>query len=198
MKLFLATGNEHKVEEMKKIISDLDVELVSKTEYEDMPEVVEDADTFTGNALKKARELCEYTALPTIADDSGLVVDVLDGQPGVYSARFAGVGATDQDNNEKLLQMLEGISVGKRKAYFISAMALVRPSGQEDIVTGRCYGKIGFEEIGEAGFGYDPLFIAEGYEQTFAQLGSEIKNKISHRAKSLAKMKKILVGSVES
>ena len=193
MKLFIATSNLHKVKEMKEILSALDVEIVSKEDMGEIPEVVEDRDSFTGNALKKAKVMQQKFDLPTIADDSGLVVDVLDGKPGVYSARFAGKDATDKDNNEKLLSLLNDIEDKSRAAYFVCAMAFIDSEGAETIVKGKCEGKIGFEAKGDNGFGYDPLFIPEGYQQTFAQLGEEIKNKISHRAKALAKMKKVLM-----
>ncbi|WP_027338896.1 RdgB/HAM1 family non-canonical purine NTP pyrophosphatase [Halonatronum saccharophilum] len=192
MKFFLATGNLHKIEEMKKILKGNNIDLISKLDIGDIPEVVEDSKEFKGNALKKAREICEYTKMPTLADDSGLVVDVLDGKPGVYSARFAGEGATDKENNKKLLELLKGVPVEERSAYFISSIALVFTDGREEIFEGRCYGSIGFEEKGEEGFGYDPLFIPKGYERTFAQIGAEIKNEISHRANALVELKEFL------
>ncbi|MCK8815840.1 XTP/dITP diphosphatase [Natroniella sulfidigena] len=193
MKLFLATGNENKVKEMKEILSDTEIEILSQADIGELPEVVEDATTFTGNALKKARELGQQTQLPTIADDSGLVVKALDGQPGVYSARFAGEDATDEANNQKLLESLAEVPLEERTAYFACAMAFVSPTGEEKVVQGRCEGKIALEPKGEAGFGYDPLFIVDGYERTFAQLGAETKNQVSHRAKALEKMKDFLV-----
>jgi len=193
MKLFLATGNQHKIEEMEKILADTDIEILSKNDIETMPEVIEDQDTFTGNSLKKAREIAEYIGMSTIADDSGLVVKALNGQPGVYSARFAGENATDQENNQKLLKLLKDTPLAEREAYFICAMAFVSGDGQEYTVTGKCHGYITFEPQGEEGFGYDPLFIPNGYEKSFAQLGSGVKNKISHRAKALDKMKNILI-----
>ncbi|GAB6099122.1 XTP/dITP diphosphatase [Halanaerocella petrolearia] len=193
MRLFLATGNDHKIEEMTKLLSDTDIEIVSKYDFDKVPEVIEDANTFTGNALKKANELCEYTKLPTIADDSGLVVEALDGRPGVYSARFAGKDASDQENNQKLLTLLEDVPQSKRKAHFTCAIAFVTPNGQEEVAIGKCQGNIAFEFQGESGFGYDPLFIPQGYEVSFAQLGNNIKDQISHRSKALAEMKPILV-----
>ena len=193
MKLFLATGNQHKIEEMKKILADTDIEILSKNDIETMPEVIEDQDTFIGNSLKKAREIAEYIGMATIADDSGLVVQALNGQPGVYSARFAGENATDQENNQKLLELLKDIPLAEREAYFICAMAFVSTEGEEYTVTGKCPGHITFKAQGEEGFGYDPLFIPKVYKKSFAQLGSEVKNKISHRAKALDKMKDYLI-----
>ncbi|WP_408954946.1 XTP/dITP diphosphatase [Natroniella sp. ANB-PHB2] len=193
MKLFLATGNKNKVKEMKEILADTEIEILSQVDIGDLPEVIEDANTFTGNALKKARELGQYTKLPVIADDSGLVVEALDGQPGVYSARFAGEDATAEENNQKLLDSLKEVSSEKRTAYFICAMAFVTSEGEEKVVQGKCEGRIAMEPKGEMGFGYDPLFIVDGYDQTFAQLGADVKNRISHRAYALKKMKKLLV-----
>ena len=193
MKLFLATGNQHKVKEMKEILADIDIEILSQADYSDLPEVIEDTDTFRGNALKKARELGDYVGLPAIADDSGLVVEALNGRPGVYSARFAGEEATDEENNNKLLDLLAEVPPEQRQAHFTCAMAFVTPAGEEEIVIGKCQGQIAAQPKGEAGFGYDPLFIPEGYEASFAQLGSEIKNKISHRGRALEKMEQVLV-----
>ncbi|MGM0501780.1 MAG: XTP/dITP diphosphatase [Bacillota bacterium] len=193
MKIFIATSNLNKVEEMKDILSDIEVEIVSKEDVGEIPEVVEDRDSFVGNALKKARVMQREFDVATIADDSGLVVEALDGNPGVYSARFAGVNASDRENNQKLLGLLSGIEDNCREAYFICAMAFIEPDGTVSIVEGRCYGQIAFEPKGENGFGYDPLFIPDGYQKTFAQLDSKIKNEISHRAQALKKMKKVLI-----
>ncbi|MCK8827860.1 XTP/dITP diphosphatase [Natroniella acetigena] len=193
MKVFLATGNKNKVKEMKQILADTEIEISSQADIGTFPEVVEDATTFTGNALKKAREFGQHTKLPAIADDSGLVVEALDGQPGVYSARFAGEDATDEENNQKLLDSLKGVPMEKRTAYFSCAMAFVTPEGEEKVVQGKCEGRIALEPKGEGGFGYDPLFIVDDYEQTFAQMGSEVKNQISHRANALEKIKNFLV-----
>ncbi|GAB6138881.1 XTP/dITP diphosphatase [Halanaerobaculum tunisiense] len=193
MRLFLATGNDHKIKEVIEMLADTDIEVVSKYDFSQVPEVVEDATTFRGNALKKARELCNYTGLSTIADDSGLVVEALDGQPGVYSARFAGSEASDQANNQKLLRLLKDTPQSQRDAYFTCAIALVTSEEREEVVTGKCEGRIASGPQGRAGFGYDPLFIPAGYQKSFAQLGSQVKNQISHRAKALDKMKQILV-----
>ncbi|TDX48809.1 XTP/dITP diphosphatase [Orenia marismortui] len=195
MKLFLATGNQHKIDEMKKILANTKIEIISKNDIDSLPEVIEDQDTFIGNALKKAREISNYTGFPTISDDSGLVVEALDGSPGVYSARFAGVDASDKDNNKKLLKLLKNTPKEERGAYFSCAMAFVSPEGEEYTVTGRCDGVIDIEEKGSGGFGYDPLFVPTGYQQSFAELGDEIKNRISHRAKALKKMKDYLLNN---
>ena len=194
MKLFIATSNLNKVQEMKEILSEFDIEILSKEDVGDLPEVEEDRGTFAGNALKKAKTIQQEVGLPTIADDSGLSVEALNGQPGVYSARFAGEDATDQENNRKLLGLLSGLEDNRRRAHFICVMAFIDEDGNEEIVEGKCHGEIGFEPQGVNGFGYDPLFIPDGYQKTFAQLNSEVKNKISHRAKALKKMRQVLVG----
>lgn len=193
MKLFIATSNLNKVREMKEILDNLDIEVISKEDVGELPAVEEDKITFAGNALKKAKVIQQEVGLPTIADDSGLVVDALDGKPGVYSARFAGENATDQENNRKLLGFLSGLEDNCRRAHFVCVMAFIDGTGEEEIVQGQCHGEIGFEPRGENGFGYDPLFIPDGYKETFAQLEGEVKNKISHRAKALDKMKSILL-----
>lgn len=192
MKLFIATSNPNKVKEMKEILADFDLEILSKEDVGELPEVKEDKSTFAGNALKKAKVIQQEVGIPTVADDSGLAVDALDGKPGVYSARFAGEDATDQDNNRKLLGLLSGLEDDRRRAHFVCVMAFIDTTGDEEIVEGRCHGEIGFEPRGNNGFGYDPLFIPEGYKKTFAELDSRIKNKISHRAKALDKLKRVL------
>ena len=193
MKLFIATSNMNKVKEMREMLSDLDVEILSKEDVGELPEVEEDRGTFAGNALKKAKVMQQEVNLPTIADDSGLSVEALNGNPGVYSARFAGEDATDQENNRKLLGLLSGLEDNRRRAHFVCVMAFIDEDGNEEIVEGKCHGEIGFEPRGSNGFGYDPLFIPDGYKKTFAQLESEVKNKISHRARALEKMKKVLL-----
>ncbi|MBM7624846.1 XTP/dITP diphosphatase [Sporohalobacter salinus] len=191
-RIFLATGNKGKVKEIKDLLVGLDVEIMTTFDLGEAPEVVEDGVTLEENAIKKARELADYTELLTIADDTGLLVDALDGRPGVYSARYAGKDATYADNNRKLLSELSDIPLGKRTARFKTVMALVKPTGEIKTVEGICEGKIGFEAKGEQGFGYDPLFIPQGYSSTFAEMESELKNQISHRAKALNKLKEVL------
>ncbi|SJZ68442.1 XTP/dITP diphosphatase [Selenihalanaerobacter shriftii] len=196
-KIFLATGNQGKIKEMKELLSNLDIEIVTSDQFEDVPEVIEDGDTLADNAIKKAKELAEYTGLIAIADDTGLIVDALDGKPGVYSARYAGENATDEENNKKLLHELADLSLEERTARFKTVVALANPGQEEESIAfktiqGVCEGQIGYKPLGENGFGYDPLFIPKGYDRTFAQLNSEVKNQISHRAKALIKMKKYL------
>jgi len=186
MKLLIATRNQHKLREIREIFSLPGLEIVSVSDYTDLPEVEEDGSTFAENAAKKAVTLAHIAGVWTLADDSGLVVDALDGAPGIYSARFAGPAAGAEENNAKLLKSLKNTDV--RTARFVCAMALCAPEqGEVMLVEGRCEGRIISEGRGAGGFGYDPLFIPEGYEQTFAELGSEIKNCISHRAQALVK-----------
>jgi XTP/dITP diphosphohydrolase len=186
MKLLLATRNRNKVKEIKEIFNIPELELFAADEIEGLPDdVEEDAATFEGNALKKASVLCNASGMWTLADDSGLEVDALDGAPGVYSARFAGPECCTAANNAKLLDELKG--VGDRRARFRCAMALCAPDGRSWTVDGSCTGAIIEEPRGEAGFGYDPLFVPDGYSQTFAELGCDVKNRISHRANALSK-----------
>lgn len=184
MKLLLATRNANKVREIKEIFTSASIELVSADDVPGLPEdVEEDADTFAGNALKKARTLCAASGLWTLADDSGLEVKALGNEPGVHSARYAGEPANTPANNAKLLKNLAGVT--DRSARFRCAIALCAPDGREWTVEGACPGRIIDSPRGTTGFGYDPLFVPDGYDQTFAELGSETKNRISHRARAL-------------
>lgn len=184
MKLLIATHNAHKLAEIRAVLNMSGVEIIGMDEFPDVPEVVEDGDTFAANAIKKAVEVAKATGLRTMADDSGLEVDALDGAPGIYSARYAGAPSNDVANNCKLLSALEGIA--NRAARFRCVIAVAEPDGSAKTVDGCCEGQIGRELKGENGFGYDPLFTPVGYNKTFAELGDEIKNKISHRAMALS------------
>ena len=157
-----------------------------------MPEIEEDGKSFAENALKKARFYSKYFGKLTLSDDSGLEVDILKGLPGIYSARYAGKGATNREKNEKLLREMEGFPLSKRGARFKCAIAIVSPDGREAVVEGSCKGRIGFREVGGKGFGYDPLFILPQFGRTMAQLSLEEKNRVSHRGKALKKLKKII------
>jgi XTP/dITP diphosphohydrolase len=152
----------------------------------------EDGKSFAENALKKARIYSGIYGKVTIADDSGLEVDILNREPGIYSARFAGKGTSDRKNNQKLLDRMEGIPSSKRGARFKCAIAIVSPQGRETVVEGECRGRIGFREVGKRGFGYDPLFIFSRLGKTMAQLTVEEKNRISHRGKALRKLRRII------
>jgi XTP/dITP diphosphohydrolase len=208
----LATRNAHKVDEIRAILG-CNFRFLTLNDFSDAPKVVEDADTFAGNAAKKAFELAKWLALPNsefgirnselnfvLADDSGLEVDALGGNPGVHSARFAATDSAksgntpDADNNAKLLRLLENVPQGKRTARFRCVIALVEINPQSSILNpqlfdGACEGKIIFAPRGKNGFGYDPLFVPNDFEQTFAEMGDEVKNKLSHRAKALEKLK---------
>lgn len=192
-KLILSSGNAHKVQEIKSILEEFDLEVVSKNEMGlSNFEVEEDGDTLEYNALKKARELSKLVEGIVIADDTGLFVDALKGAPGVYSARYAGEDCDYKANNKKLIEELEGVQEAERTARFRTVMAVIFEDGEEAMIEGVCEGKILTEAVGDAGFGYDPLFQPIGYDSTFAELGAEIKNKISHRAKALVNMKEYL------
>ncbi len=191
--IVIATSNNHKLEEIKAILEDLDYDIYSLKDVNlDGIEIVEDGKTFEHNALIKAREIAKRTNLIAIADDSGLEVDAIGKKPGIYSARFAGENATDYENRQKLLKSLQNVQMSKRTARFVSAVAVVFPDGKEFVVRGICEGKICFEEIGENGFGYDSIFMVDGYNKTFAQIPSYVKNSISHRAIALNNMKEEL------
>lgn len=197
--IIVASGNEHKIQEIKDILKGLPYNILSKNEIglQDV-EVEENGKTLEENALKKALEISEKCEDIVIADDTGLFVDKLDGQPGVYSSRYAGENVTYEDNNRKLLKELEGIPLQERTAVFRTVMAIVFEDKSYKTVTGECKGKIALSPGGKGGFGYDPLFIVDGYDKTFAELGDEIKNKISHRANALVKLREELENLVRN
>ena len=191
-KLLVASNNQGKIKEIRATLDDFKLKILGLKEFPQIPEIKEDGNTFKENALKKARTGAEKTGLLTLADDSGLVVDYLNGKPGIYSARFAGADATDADNNQKLLKQLKGVPSQKRTAHFKCVMALVDPKKEKEFTkTGTCNGVITNEPRGDQGFGYDPLFLLPGYEKTMAELPAEVKNKISHRAHALEKIKEV-------
>jgi len=188
----IATRNKGKIREIREALNGLDLRIYALSDFPNVPNIEEDGKNFTENALKKARFYSKYFEMMTIADDSGLEVDSLKGLPGIYSARYAGEGASSQANNQKLLSALEGVPVSKRGAKFKCLLAMVSPDGKEAIAEGSCNGSIGFREKGKRGFGYDPLFILPKYGKTMAQLSLEEKNKISHRGKALRKIRKLM------
>lgn len=195
-RLVAATGNRNKVKEIREILKDMPIYIISLDDLNIDVEVVEDGDTFEDNAEKKAVEIMKITGEPTLADDSGLEVDALDGMPGVYSARFAGAHGDYKKNNEKLLELMKCVPYEKRSARFVTAVVLAYPDGRKITARGEIEGFISTEPRGENGFGYDPLFIVPDYNKTFAELGDEIKNKISHRGRALEEMKKKLAKGV--
>jgi len=194
MRLLVATMNEGKLREYQRLLAEVpDLELETMASLNTRVDVTEDRDTFMGNARKKASEIAAVAGLACLADDSGLEVDALGGRPGVFSARYAGEGATDARNNEKLLEALRAVPDAERGARFRCAIVVVDAQGRElAAVDGACEGRIGHAPRGTHGFGYDPLFIPAGYEQTMAELAHETKNEISHRAEAAAKLVPIL------
>lgn len=192
MEIVLATRNPHKAEELKELLKDLDLKILSLSDFPEIPEVDEGSETFRENAVKKALIVARLIDKIALADDSGLEVDALGGSPGVLSSRFAGSGATDEENNEKVLTLLKGVPKEKRKARFRCIIAVAQPTGEVEAVEGTLEGEIGLRPEGKAGFGYDSLFIVPEYGKTVAQLGRDIKNRISHRAKAVEEAKRIL------
>lgn len=184
MKILIASRNAHKIQEIREIFDLPGVEWVSTAEFPDLRDVEEDGDTFEANAVKKATELARATGLWALADDSGLEVAALGNAPGVYSARYAGEPCSHANNNAKLLRELEGKS--DRSARFRCVAALSDPSGRAETVSGSCPGRIVERLRGAKGFGYDPLFVPDGHAQTFAEMGNEQKNALSHRGRALA------------
>lgn len=182
MKLIIASNNKHKIYEIKKMLGGKFSEILSLADAKISHETVEDGETFLENAFKKAREIAAISGCASLADDSGICVDALDGAPGVYSARFS--GGSDEDNNALLLKKLEGKE--NRSAHYTCAMALVYPDGKEISAEGYMYGEITDDPRGERGFGYDPLFIPAGEKRTVAEMTDDEKNAISHRANALA------------
>ena len=185
--IVLATTNKNKIKEFQEMVKNLPVEIKSIADFGTIPECVEDGETFDDNAYKKALHTAKILGLPAIADDSGLEVEALGGAPGVYSARFAGENATDQDNCEKLLKEMEGKK--NRKARFQCVLSIAVPSGPALTYEGSCEGTILTAKKGDSGFGYDPLFFYEPFGKSFAECDMDEKNKVSHRGKALAELK---------
>lgn len=189
----IATQNRHKIEEIEKITKNFGFRLISGKEAGiDGVEVVEDGTTFEENSYKKASEIMKLTGMITIADDSGLEVDALGGRPGVYSARYAGEDASDEDNNKKLMEELENVPYEKRTARYVCVITMIFPDGRKLVARGETEGHIATGPSGTNGFGYDPYFIPEGYDRTFGCIDLEEKNKISHRARALEKLAQLL------
>lgn len=198
MKIVFATKNEGKVKEISEMLAGMDIELVSLNHFKSLPEIVEDGQTYLENALKKAKSISEFTGETVLADDSGLQVDILEGAPGIYSARYAGEDATDEDNNVKLLARLKDVPDEKRTASFFCALVLYHQDGHYDAFEGRWQGRIIDERRGTNGFGYDPIFLSLHLNKTAAELPPEIKNKISHRGQAFAKLKSHLSKDIKS
>ena len=194
--LVLATRNPHKLEEAGAILSGADIVVRGLEDFGDIPEVVEDRDTFEGNAAKKAEEVSRATGLPALADDSGLVVDALGGAPGVLSARYAGGDGDDNArnsaNNAKLLSEMQAVADADRAARFVCVIALARDGRETRFFRGETSGMIGREPKGRGGFGYDPLFMSDDLGVTFAEAGPDEKNAVSHRGRALAAFADVL------
>ncbi|HKR02146.1 MAG TPA: XTP/dITP diphosphatase [Pyrinomonadaceae bacterium] len=193
--LLIATGNRGKVAEYQSLLATLPLQLRDLSEFPGAGEVEETGATFSENAILKARVYALRTGLWTLADDSGLEVEALGGAPGIYSARYGGAGATDARRVEKLLEALSGFDNGERRARFVCVIAIADPRGEiANVSTGRCEGLIAFSPRGSNGFGYDPVFIPDGFEQTFGELTRETKERISHRARALREASSFLLG----
>ncbi len=184
--LVVATRNKGKKKEIENVLKDFPVIIKDLDDFGPIPEVEEDGDTFDDNAYKKASFTARVLGFPALADDSGLIVDALNGEPGVYSARYAGVNATDQENLEKLLEEIKGKN--NRKASFQCVLSLAIPTGAALTYEASCEGEILSEPVGDNGFGYDPVFYFPKFEKTFAQLTIEEKGSVSHRGKALQDM----------
>ena len=191
-KLIFATGNEGKMKEIREILADMDVEVVSMKEAGIHADIVEDGNSFEENAEIKAKTICEMTGEITLADDSGLEIDYLNKEPGIYSARYMGEDTSYRIKNGNLIQRLEGVPDEKRTARFVCAVAAAFPDGTVKTVRETMEGRIGYEEKGENGFGYDPIFYLPEYGCTSAELSMEEKNKISHRGKALRAIRDVL------
>jgi XTP/dITP diphosphohydrolase len=198
MKLLVATGNRGKLKEIRRLLDGADIEIVGLDQLENPPDVVEDGDTFAVNARKKALEMAAFSGYLTLADDSGLVVDALDGAPGVYSARYAGEQGDDAANNARLLKEMDSVPDEKRQAAFHCVVALAWPDGRCETYDGQISGVILRSARGEDGFGYDPLFLVPEYGKTTAELSLDIKNRISHRGSALRKVIPLLMELAES
>lgn len=191
-KVIFATGNEGKMKEIREILEDLDIELLSLKDAGIHADIVEDGNSFEENAEIKAKTICEMTGEITLADDSGLEIDYLNKEPGIYSARYMGEDTSYRIKNGNLIQRLEGVPDEKRTARFVCAVAAAFPDGTVKTVRETMEGRIGYEEKGENGFGYDPIFYLPEYGCTSAELSMEEKNKISHRGKALRAIRDVL------
>jgi len=194
--LVLATRNPHKVDELAAMLAGLPVSVLSFADFPDMPEVVEDGETLEENAAKKAVEVAAFTGLPALADDTGLEVDALGGAPGVHSARYSGENADGPRNNRKLLSELSGVSGSGRSAEFRCVVALALPDCEARTVEGATRGVILEGERGDGGFGYDPLFLPDGHDRTYAEMSAAEKNVISHRGKAIRSARELILALV--
>ena len=192
-KVIFATGNQGKMKEIREILGDLDIELLFLKDAGIDADIVEDGKTFEENAQIKAKTICDLTGEIVLADDSGLEIDYLNKEPGIYSARYMGEDTSYHIKNANLIERLDGVEDEKRTARFVCVIAAVCPDGSEHVTRGTIEGRIGYEEKGENGFGYDPIFYVPEYHCYSAELAPEEKNKISHRGKALEEMKTVLM-----
>ena len=190
--LVLATRNRHKAQELASLLSDLGISIRTLDAFPEVPDVIEDGKTCEANAIKKARVVSRATGLLAVADDTGLEVDALGGQPGVYAARYAGEHVTYEDNWRRLVRELSGVPHDRRTARFITVAAIASPSGEVQVAEGQLQGVITEEPAGAQGFGYDPVFFVPELGMTLAELSPDEKNRISHRAKAFAQVREIL------
>jgi XTP/dITP diphosphohydrolase len=191
--LVIATKNRKKLREIRQLLDGYKVKLYCLDDFPGAPNIKENGKTFQENAVKKAMRITQFTQKLTLGEDSGLEVKVLKGAPGIYSSRFGGWPKDDEKNNRKLLRLLKGLPLSKRKAVYKSAVAVAGKEGLIKVVEGKCSGLIGYTARGKYGFGYDPLFIIPKYKKTFAELGEKIKHTMSHRGQAFRKIKKTLI-----
>lgn len=196
MEIVIATRNKRKIEEIKRIVGDRTVSMLSLDEFRKCPEVEEAGETFEANAVKKAVTVSKWTGKPALADDSGLEVDALGGAPGVFSSRYAGPGGDDDKNIRKLLDAMRSVGVERRGGRFVCCLALASPSGGVKTFWGHVRGRIGTEPSGANGFGYDPIFYPDGHHRTFAEMSDAEKDAISHRGKALRQLGEYIRASV--
>ncbi|MGQ0557920.1 MAG: XTP/dITP diphosphatase [Nitrospiraceae bacterium] len=194
--ILLATRNSDKVRELTALLGDLGLRIRTLADFPAAPEVEEDGVTCEANALKKAREIAAVTGVPSVADDTGLEVDALGGRPGVFAARYAGEGATYEDNCRKLIKELDGVPQVRRTARFVTVAALVMPGGETRVATGILAGVIAEACAGSQGFGYDPVFFVPDLGRTLAELTAEEKNRVSHRAKAFMNLRAVLLDEI--
>ena len=190
--LIIATKNEKKLHELRRYLKGVSATVISLKDFKRVPRIVENGNTFKANAIKKALVISKFTGALTLADDSGLAVKFLKGEPGVRSSRFAGPRKSDKQNNKKLLKLMKKVSPAKREAKFVCAVAICDNGKIVKVLEESCSGTIAFSEKGGYGFGYDPLFLISKYKKTFGELGLKVKDKMSHRSKALKKAREFL------
>lgn len=195
--IVLGTRNHGKIAEFRSLLKGMSVRVLSFYDFPDLPEVVEDGKTFEENAAKKAKTIAKSSGRIAVSDDSGLEIAYLNGEPGVFSARFAGEKATDRENCRRALRLLDGVPWDERDARFVCVICAADPRGRVISAHGACDGKISFEMRGAHGFGYDPVFVPDGHKMTMAEMTPDLKNRISHRADAMEKFREVFKGFIE-